>query len=35
MNIAEHKKQNNIVEYIIHMYQTEDLIRVFDMDIEN
>ena len=35
MNIAAHKKQNNIVEYIIHMYQTEDLIRVFDMDIEN
>ena len=35
MSIAEHKKQNNIVEYIIHMYQTEDLIRVFDMNIEN
>ncbi|UII23483.1 DUF4924 family protein [Fulvivirga ligni] len=34
MNIAESKKQNNISEYIIHMYQTEDLIRVYEFDIE-
>lgn len=33
MNIAERKKKNNISEYIIHMYQTEDLIRVFDFDM--
>ncbi|MEQ8926748.1 MAG: DUF4924 family protein [Fulvivirga sp.] len=34
MNIADKKKQNNISEYIIHMYQTEDLIRAFECDIE-
>ncbi|MEL7001209.1 MAG: DUF4924 family protein [Bacteroidota bacterium] len=34
MNVAEEKKQNNISEYIIHMYQTEDLIRAFDFDME-
>ncbi|HNP18098.1 MAG TPA: DUF4924 family protein [Fulvivirga sp.] len=34
MNIANRKKQNNIAEYIIHMYQTEDLIRAFEFDIE-
>ncbi len=34
MNVAEAKKRNNISEYIIHMYQTEDLIRAFDFDIE-
>lgn len=34
MTIVEKKKQNNIAEYIIHMYQTEDLIRVFDCDID-
>ncbi|MBL6447870.1 DUF4924 family protein [Fulvivirga sp. 29W222] len=34
MNIAENKKRNNISEYIIHMYQTEDLIRVYDFDME-
>ncbi|MBL3656057.1 DUF4924 family protein [Fulvivirga sediminis] len=34
MNIAENKKQNNISEYIIYMYQTEDLIRVYEFDIE-
>lgn len=33
MNIAENKKRNNISEYIIHMYQTEDLIRVYDFDM--
>ena len=34
MLIAEKKKQKNISEYIIFMYQTEDLIRVYDFDIE-
>lgn len=34
MTIAESKKQNNIAEYIIHLYQTEDLIRAFECDIE-
>lgn len=34
MNIADEKKRNNISEYIIHMYQTEDLIRAFDFDME-
>lgn len=34
MTIAERKKQNNIAEYIIHLYQTEDLIRAFECDIE-
>lgn len=34
MVIAEQKKQNNIVEYIIHIYQSEDLIRAFDCDLE-
>lgn len=34
MNVAETKKRNNISEYIIHMYQTEDLIRAFDFDID-
>ena len=33
-NIAESKKRNNISEYIIHMYQTEDLIRVYDFDMD-
>lgn len=34
MSIAENKKKNNISEYIIFMYQTEDLIRVYNFDIE-
>ncbi len=34
MKTAERKKQDNIAEYIIHMYQTQDLIRAFDFDIE-
>lgn len=35
MNIAETKRQNNISEYIIHMYQTEDLIRAYEFKIED
>lgn len=34
MSLAESKKQQNISEYIIYMYQTEDLIRVYDFDME-
>ena len=34
MILADKKKKSNIAEYIIHMYQTEDLIRVFECDIE-
>lgn len=34
MNIAEKKRNENIAEYVIHMYQTEDLIRVYNFDIE-
>lgn len=33
MLLAEKKKQKNISEYIIFMYQTEDLIRVYNFDI--
>ncbi|KYG71227.1 hypothetical protein AWW68_18640 [Roseivirga spongicola] len=34
MLLADKKKQENISEYIIYMYQTELLIRNFDFDIE-
>jgi hypothetical protein len=34
MSIAEKKRENNIVEYIIHMYQTEDLIRAYEFNLE-
>ena len=34
MENIEEKKQQNICEYIIHMYQTEDLLRVYEMDID-
>ncbi len=34
MLLAEKKKQENISEYIIYMYQTEVLIRNFDLDID-
>lgn len=34
MLLAEKKKQENISEYIIYMYQSEMLIRNFDFDIE-
>ena len=35
MVIADKKKKENISEYIIHMYQTEDLIRVYEFNMEN
>jgi len=31
---AEIKKKENIAEYIIHMYQTEDLIKTFKLDLD-
>ena len=34
MLLAEKKKQQNLSEYIIYMYQTEALIRSFGLDIE-
>lgn len=34
MNLAETKKRQNISEYIIYMYQTEDLIRIYEFDME-
>jgi len=34
MLIAEQRKQTNIAEYIIYMYQIEDLIRACDFDVE-
>ena len=34
MLLADKKKQENISEYIIYMYQTEMLIRNFDFDLE-
>ena len=34
MFISEDLKQNNIAEYIIYMWQTEDMIRSLDFDIE-
>ena len=34
MIISQEKRQKNIAEYIIYMWQTEDLIRGFNLDIE-
>ncbi len=34
MQIAQQKKQQNIAEYIIYMYQIEDILRAFRFDIE-
>jgi len=31
---ASKKRKENIAEYILYLYQVEDLIRAFDMDIE-
>lgn len=30
---AEEKKQNNIAEYIVHMYQSEELVRAYSFDL--
>ncbi len=34
MIIAQEKKQNNIVEYLLYMWQIEDLIRAYDFDLD-
>lgn len=34
MIIAREKKKQNIIEYILYMWQVEDLIRAFDLDME-
>ena len=34
MTIAENKRKNNISEYVIYMYQTEDLIRAYNFDMD-
>ncbi len=34
MIIAQQKKQENIIEYILYMWQIEDLIRSFNFDLE-
>ena len=34
MLIAKEKKQNNIAEYILYMWQLEDLVRAFKFDID-
>jgi hypothetical protein len=34
MLLADKKKQQNLSEYIIYMYQTEALVRSYDFDIE-
>ena len=34
MFIAQKKRQENIAEYILYMYQTEDLIRSFQFDLD-
>lgn len=34
MLIAEHKKQTNLAEYILYMWQIEDIIRAHNFDLE-
>lgn len=34
LQIARQKRQENIAEYVVHMYQTEDLIRAYGLNIE-
>jgi hypothetical protein len=34
MFISQQKKSENIAEYILYMYQIEDLIRAYDFDLE-
>ncbi len=35
MLIADRKRKENISEYIVYMYQTEDLLRAYHFDIED
>src|SRR5680860_496245 len=34
MHVARQKRKENIAEYILYMYQVEDLIRAFQLDME-
>ena len=34
MLVAEEKKKNNIAEYVMYMYQIEDIVRAYKFDIE-
>ena len=34
MFVAQHKQQENIAEYILYMFQIEDLIRAYNFDLE-
>ena len=34
MLLAEQIRESNIAEYVLYMWQTEDLLRGFDFDIE-
>lgn len=34
MRIAQAKREENIAEYLLYMWQVEDIIRAFDLDIE-
>lgn len=34
MLIAQQKQQENIAEYILYMYQVEDVIRAYDFDVD-
>ena len=34
MLIADQIKENNIAEYVLYMWQTEDLLRGFKLDID-
>ncbi len=34
MYIASHKRKENIAEYLIYMWQIEDIIRANDLDID-
>ena len=35
MLLAEQIKENNIAEYVLYMWQTEDLVRGFDLNIDS
>ena len=34
MNIVKQKKEENIVEYLLYMWQIEDIVRAYKLDIE-
>ena len=35
MIIAEQKRKENIAEYLLYMYQVEDMIRANELDLES